>query len=68
MSERNGDKSRFQIRRKAGLRRRERARQAQLAMQDAASRVQRGPDSEQAGGVRGRVAALHLVRGAQVAE
>jgi hypothetical protein len=46
MSARNGDKARFQRLRKAGLRRRERSRQARVAMQDAARRRQGESNSE----------------------
>lgn len=56
MSARNGDKARFQLRRKAGLRRRERARVTLAAL--------RGVDNEQSGGMRGRLAVQRLVRGA----
>jgi hypothetical protein len=63
MSELNGDKARFQRLRKAGLRRRERARQARAAMQDDARRTHRGSDSEQFGGARGHVATLLPVGG-----
>jgi hypothetical protein len=66
MSELNGDKARFQRLRKAGLLRRDRARAAYAVMkrQAAASHA----DSEQSGGVRGRVATLHPEKRELVAE
>ena len=68
MSELNGDKARFQRLRRAGLRRRQRARKAWAAMQREAIRIHPGSDSEQSGGVRERVGTLHLVTGASVTE
>ena len=60
MSERNGDKARFQRLRKAGVKRRQRAREVWAAIQQrAAARVHPGSDSEQSGGVRGRMGTLH---------
>jgi len=68
MSELNGDKARFQRLRKAGLRRRERAREAWAAVQRAATQIHPGWDSEQSGGVRGRVGTLHLLTRGLAAE
>jgi hypothetical protein len=75
MSKLNGDKSRYQLRRKAGLRRRLRSREVQAAMQQASTHVRVGSDGDQSadgdqsGGVRGRVVGtLHPVRGGTVAD
>ena len=68
MSELNGDKARFQRLRKAGMRRRQRAREAWAAIQRARIRIHPGSDSEQSGGVRGRVGTLHLMTGESVTE
>jgi hypothetical protein len=68
MSELNGDKARFQRLRKAGLRRRQRARQAWAAMRREATRIHPGSDDEQSGGVRGRVGTLHLTMEGPVTE
>lgn len=68
MSELNGDKARFQRLRKAGLRRRQRAREAWAAIQRRATWIHPGSDSEQSGGVRGRVGTLHLLTRGLVAE
>lgn len=67
MSELNGDKARFQRLRKAGLRRRERARQARAAMRHDARRTHRGSDSEQFGCALGHVGTLLPVGGGVVA-
>jgi len=68
MSELNGDKARFQRPRKAGLRRRQRAREAWAAIQRGAIRIHPGSDSEQSGGVRGRVETLRLMTEGSVTE
>jgi hypothetical protein len=60
MSELNGDKARFQRLRKAGVKRRQRAREAWAAMQRATIAIHHGSDGEQSGGVRGRVGTLGL--------
>ena len=57
MSELNGDKARFQRLRKAGLRRRDRARATYAELKRAAA-SQRSSDNEQTGGARGRLRAL----------
>ncbi len=61
MSELNGDKARFQRLRKAGVKRRQRAREVWAAMQRATVVIHPGSDSEQSGGVRGRVGTLDLM-------
>lgn len=62
MSELNGDKARFQRLRKAGVKRRQRARETWAAIQQrTAARIRPGSDSEQSGGVRRRIGTLHLV-------
>jgi hypothetical protein len=68
MSELNGDKARFQRLRKAGLRRRERARQVWATVHRGLIQIDPGSDSEQFGGVRGRVGTLHLTTGGSVTE
>jgi hypothetical protein len=68
MSELNGDKARFQRLRKAGLRRRQRARQARAAIEREAIRIHTGSDSDQSGGVRGRAGTLRLMMGGLVTE
>jgi hypothetical protein len=68
MSKLNGDKSRFQVRRKAGLLRRVRARQAHAALQAAAAAPPPAAGGEQSGGVRGRATTLRLVSGGSVTE
>jgi len=68
MSELNGDKARFQRLRKAGLRRRQRARQAWATIQRGLIPIDPGSDSEQSGGVRGRVGTLRLMTEGSVAE
>ncbi len=52
MSELNGDKARFQRLRKAGLRRRDRARATYAELKRAVA-SQRSSDNEQTGGARG---------------
>ena len=59
MSELNGDKARFQRLRKAGVRRRQRAREVWAAIRRGTIRTYSGSDGEQSGGVRGRVGTLH---------
>ena len=67
MSAVNGDKSRFQVRRKAGLLRRQRSKEVQASLQqDAARRLE--PEGDLSGGVRGRVGAPQLVKGPAVTE
>jgi hypothetical protein len=61
MSKLNGDKARFQRLRKAGLLRRQRARQAWAAIQRGLIPIDPGPDSDQSGGVRGRAGTLRLM-------
>jgi hypothetical protein len=68
MSELNGDKARFQRLRKAGLRRRQRARQAWATMQRGLIPMDPGSDSEQSGGAPGRVGTLYLATGGSVTE
>lgn len=68
MSKLNGDKARFQRLRKAGLRRRERARQAWATIRRGLIPIDPGSDSEQFGGVRGRVGILHQTTGGSVTE
>jgi ABC-type uncharacterized transport system YnjBCD ATPase subunit len=68
MSELNGDKARFQRLRKAGLQRRDRARAAYAVMKRQAAASHAASDSEQSGGVRGRVATLHQEKRELVAE
>jgi len=69
MSERNGDKARFQRLRKAGVKRRQRAREVWAAIQQRAGiRIQPETDSEQSGGVRGPLGMLHLMREEPVTE
>ena len=61
MSKLNGDKARFQRLRKAGLLRRDRARAAFAVMKRPSTANPAASDSEQSGGVRGRVGTLDLV-------
>jgi hypothetical protein len=68
MSERSGGQARARRRREAVLRIGEQVRQVRAAMQDDARRTHRGSDSEQSGGVRGRVATQHLSTGGFVAD
>jgi hypothetical protein len=69
MSERNGDKARFQRLRKAGVKRRQRAREVWAAIQQrAAARIQPEPDREQSGGVRGPLGMPHLMTGEPVTD
>jgi hypothetical protein len=68
MSKLNGDKARFQRLRQAGLRRRQRARQAWATIQRGLVPIDPGSDSDQSGGVRGRVGTLRLVTDGTVAE
>jgi hypothetical protein len=68
MSELNGDKARFQRQRSAKLRRRQRTREVWAVILGGATRIHLGADSEQSGGVRGRVGTLRLVTEGSVAE
>jgi len=68
MSALNGDKSRFQRLRKAGLRRRERSRLAMTAMRLAALQVPAGSEETGPGGAPSSEHDLHLVRGARIAD
>jgi hypothetical protein len=68
MSEANGSQARARRLREAVLRIREQVRKARTAMQDDARRSHCGWDSEQSGGVRGRVAMQHLVSGGFLAD
>ncbi|MBE3110979.1 MAG: hypothetical protein IMZ46_10785 [Acidobacteria bacterium] len=68
MSKLNGDKARFQRLRKAGLLRRQRARETWAAMQREATRIHPGSDSERPGGVRGQAETLHPMMGGLVTE
>ncbi len=68
MSEANGSPARARRLREAVMRIREPVRQAGTAMQDDARRSHRGWDSEQSGGVRGRVAMQRLVSGGFLAD
>ena len=68
MSELNGDKARFQRLRKAGLRRRQRAREVWAAIQRRATGIRPESDSGQSGGARGRVGTLHLMAGGSASE
>jgi hypothetical protein len=68
MSELNGDKARFQRLRKAGLRRRDRARAAHAAMKRQLAASQPAGDSGQSGGARGRLETLHPEKHEAVAE
>jgi hypothetical protein len=68
MSELNGDKARFQRQRSAKLRRRQRTREAWAVIRGGATRIHLGADSEQSGGVRGRVGTLRLVTQGSVAQ
>jgi hypothetical protein len=68
MSEGTGDRARLQRLRQAGLRRDQRARELWATIQRAAIRIQPGSDSEQSGGVRGRVGTLYLMTEGSVSE
>lgn len=68
MSELNGDKARFQRLRKAGLRRRDRARAAYAAMTRQSAARRATSDGEQSGGARGRLETLHPAKHEAAAE
>jgi hypothetical protein len=60
MSKMNGDRSRFQRNRKAGLLRRERSRATYTALKSAAAATRAASsDAEQSGGARGPLETLH---------
>jgi len=65
MSETSSGQTRARKLRQAVQRIAERVREVRSAMQDDARRTHRGVDSEQSGGVRGRLAMQQLVRGAR---
>jgi len=67
MLELSGGRTKVRRLREAVLRIGEQVRLARAAMQDDARRTHRGSDSEQSGGVRGRVATQELSRGGAAA-